>query len=317
MIDFRYHLVSIASIFLALAVGIVLGAGPLQQQIGSTLTSEVTQLRKDKADLRSQVDALSAQSAVNETFDEDALPRIVTGSLVGQIVTVVSLPGVDQGLIDRTAATLQTGGATVAHEIVVTPRWVSVDPADVSAREAAALAAATKLGLTPDPAGTAITIDQVLSAALFGGAGAVEDPAVRRAALDDLAAADLIDTDGAPAVASTSAVVLAGVITDTNAERRAALAQAWLQLPVTLDAHSTGTVVVSALDVAAPDAVSLLQTVRSTASARADISGIDNGSTTIGQVSVDYALAQQIVGRAGQYGLLSDVDAAYAPIPAL
>ena len=30
VIDFRYHLVSVVSIFLALAVGIVLGAGPLQ-----------------------------------------------------------------------------------------------------------------------------------------------------------------------------------------------------------------------------------------------------------------------------------------------
>ena len=41
MIDFRYHLVSIVSIFLALAVGIVLGAGPLKEDLGNTLTREV------------------------------------------------------------------------------------------------------------------------------------------------------------------------------------------------------------------------------------------------------------------------------------
>ena len=40
MIDFRYHLVSIASIFMALAVGIVLGAGPLKEDIGNTLTAK-------------------------------------------------------------------------------------------------------------------------------------------------------------------------------------------------------------------------------------------------------------------------------------
>ena len=44
MIDFRYHLVSIASVFLALAVGIVLGAGPLKGTLGDTLASEVAQL---------------------------------------------------------------------------------------------------------------------------------------------------------------------------------------------------------------------------------------------------------------------------------
>lgn len=42
MIDFRYHLVSIISIFLALAVGIVLGAGPLQGNLGSQLTDQVS-----------------------------------------------------------------------------------------------------------------------------------------------------------------------------------------------------------------------------------------------------------------------------------
>ena len=38
MIDFRYHLVSLVSVFLALAVGIVLGAGPLKEPIATGLT---------------------------------------------------------------------------------------------------------------------------------------------------------------------------------------------------------------------------------------------------------------------------------------
>ncbi|HUV47611.1 MAG TPA: copper transporter, partial [Actinomycetes bacterium] len=33
MIDFRYHIVSIVAIFMALAVGIVLGSGPLKDDI--------------------------------------------------------------------------------------------------------------------------------------------------------------------------------------------------------------------------------------------------------------------------------------------
>ena len=57
MIDFRYHLVSIVSIFMALAVGIVLGAGPLKGQIGDTLSAEVTALRDDRAALRTELEA--------------------------------------------------------------------------------------------------------------------------------------------------------------------------------------------------------------------------------------------------------------------
>ena len=46
MIDFRYHLVSLVAVFIALAVGIALGAGPLREGISSTLESEVAQLRE-------------------------------------------------------------------------------------------------------------------------------------------------------------------------------------------------------------------------------------------------------------------------------
>ena len=42
MIDFRYHLVSLISVFLALAVGIALGAGPLKEtsRLGRCLATE-------------------------------------------------------------------------------------------------------------------------------------------------------------------------------------------------------------------------------------------------------------------------------------
>ena len=40
MIDFRYHLVSLISVFLALAVGVVLGAGPLQNSLGTALNDK-------------------------------------------------------------------------------------------------------------------------------------------------------------------------------------------------------------------------------------------------------------------------------------
>ena len=64
MIDFRYHIVSIVSIFLALAVGIVLGAGPLQDQLGNTLTNQVSDLRKQKSELAAEL------RDANQTIDD-------------------------------------------------------------------------------------------------------------------------------------------------------------------------------------------------------------------------------------------------------
>lgn len=92
MIDFRYHLVSIISIFMALAVGIVLGAGPLQGQIGDTLTQEVTQLREDRATLRTELDAARKLGVTRDDFTLEARARLVGGTLKDAKVALVILP---------------------------------------------------------------------------------------------------------------------------------------------------------------------------------------------------------------------------------
>ena len=43
MIDFRYHVVSLAAALMALAIGIVLGSGPLRTALVSSLTDETDQ----------------------------------------------------------------------------------------------------------------------------------------------------------------------------------------------------------------------------------------------------------------------------------
>ena len=80
MIDFRYHLVSIVSIFMALAVGIVLGAGPLKEDIGNTLTSEVKNLRADKAALRGELDAAEKGTKARDEFTTASNRTWLSGS---------------------------------------------------------------------------------------------------------------------------------------------------------------------------------------------------------------------------------------------
>ena len=56
MIDFRYHLVSIVAVFLALAIGIVVGSTALKPAVLTTLQKTATAEKK-------RVDALYAQNA--------------------------------------------------------------------------------------------------------------------------------------------------------------------------------------------------------------------------------------------------------------
>ena len=61
MISFRYHIVSIVSVFLALAVGVALGGGPLKGEVDNTLVDQVKTDRAAKAALEAQITAPAQQ----------------------------------------------------------------------------------------------------------------------------------------------------------------------------------------------------------------------------------------------------------------
>lgn len=138
MIDFRYHLVSIASIFLALAVGIVLGAGPLKGTIGDTLASEVTRLRDDANNLRADLSTAEAQAAAREEILIELRPRAVSGLLTGQSVSMLVLPGAADSAVAEVRLSLLEAGASVSTLTSLDPSFTSGDPPNAADRTAAA-----------------------------------------------------------------------------------------------------------------------------------------------------------------------------------
>src|SRR5690349_19657271 len=133
MIDFRYHVVSIVSIFLALAVGIVLGAGPLQGRIGDTLSKEVSALRKDKANLNGQLRDVSSNLSELNKFVQATTPALVTNRLSAHSVTLVRLPGSSDGIAGDVTKELTEAGATVHGTVKITKTWT--DPAKKQFRD--------------------------------------------------------------------------------------------------------------------------------------------------------------------------------------
>ena len=113
MIDFRYHLVSLISVFLALAVGIVLGAGPLKESIGDTLTGEVDALRQRAADLRTELDAAAVELAESEAAFESVADDLVAGTLAERRVAIVTFGDADGGASDDVAARVELGDTSV------------------------------------------------------------------------------------------------------------------------------------------------------------------------------------------------------------
>ena len=126
MIDFRYHLVSLISVFLALAVGVVLGAGPLQNSLGTALNDQVTALREDRNATQTKLE--QTETAVNErdSYITQAAASLLPGSLASKNVAMVLLPDAKAEDADAIAAQLKNAGATVTGRVSLTSTWVDL-----------------------------------------------------------------------------------------------------------------------------------------------------------------------------------------------
>ncbi|WP_194949536.1 copper transporter [Actinomyces trachealis] len=140
MIDFRYHLVSLISVFLALAVGVVLGAGPLQNSLGNALNDQVTQLRQDRQSIQGRLE--NTEQAVNErdAYITQAANALLPTVLNGQKVALVTLPETDKQDLDSLGEQIKIAGGTVVTRVAMTSMWTDADKASYRSSLAGQLA---------------------------------------------------------------------------------------------------------------------------------------------------------------------------------
>lgn len=317
MIDFRYHLVSIIAIFLALAIGIVLGAGPLKEDIGTTLSSEVTKLRAEKADLNTQLsDAKSDQQAAM-TYGAATLPLVVNGRLKGQTVALVAGPDSPTDLVDDVADAVVAAGGQVGPRVRLTKDMISTSGAQARSEQVASIAAAAKV-----TAGDAADLPAVLLArsVVSGGASApVYDETFGPTVLPKLKSAGLLQySEGAPGPA-TSSILVAGPVSSDSAEQTTAEQKSYLRIVGALDRVGRGAVAAAASTPAAATtdtgvAGGVIAAMRADGSTNAAVSTVDDLELPMGQAATIIVLQQQLVGKVGRYGLTKD---AQGPIPAL
>src|SRR5690348_17386888 len=84
VISFRYHLVSIIAVFLALALGIVVGTTALNGPITTDLRKQVNPLKGDRSALALQVKTLQGQVSDANQFATSFSAQIDNGALTKQ-----------------------------------------------------------------------------------------------------------------------------------------------------------------------------------------------------------------------------------------
>jgi hypothetical protein len=121
VVDFRYHLVTIIAIFLALALGIVVGTTALNGPVLDGLRDSNSGLIGEKDGLRSEVRSLKDELTTADDFTRLLAGDLVGGQLEGQGVLLVLTPGADPQAADQLAAFLTDAGARVTGRLAVQP----------------------------------------------------------------------------------------------------------------------------------------------------------------------------------------------------
>ena len=93
----RYHAASLAAVFVALAIGILIGVGLADDVVSSASEELESSLRSDLDDRSAEVEDLEAQLAEQERFAEQAGPALVAGRLARQRVALVALGDLPDG----------------------------------------------------------------------------------------------------------------------------------------------------------------------------------------------------------------------------
>jgi hypothetical protein len=319
VIDFRYHLVSLISVFLALAVGIALGAGPLEQSIGNTLTGQVDQLRTERADLRSQLDTAQADLNRSEAALDDVAGDLLADVLGQRRVAVVEVADVEPEVRDAVIARLEQAGASVSATVQVTSAWT--DPTQLAFRQSLAGRLVEYLDPQPsDDAGTGTELAEALAQGLTAARPDDPDALSESAAvvLELLREGELVAYDAEITAPADAVVVLAGPTVSVVEAQEEQAAQATAepevveeqerllesvlgaaqQISTAVQARSAGAVVAGG-DLVDPG---LVQRLRADDATVGTVSTVESVQRVSGQVAVPLALAARIAGNVGHYG---------------
>lgn len=307
MIDFRYHLVSIISVFLALAVGIVLGAGPLQANLGNQLSDQVAALRTEKQALNEK---LTTSEKIVDASDEYATAvqqRVVKARLSGHRAVVVVLPSADGTMTTNLEGVVTQSGSALTGTVTLSPDWF--DPSQSADRDQAAKEAASALGIDTSASGDVLLV-QVLTDLTVSTGNTGSSPQ-RSAALKVLVDAGLVDSSVADLAPADLAIVVSADYAGTESAVTAR-SDAVRALVTSFAGSTRATVVAGGETVAAagqPMTSNAVQAVREKSETAEIVATVDHARAGDGPAIVVLAIENVLDERVGHYGVATGATA--------
>lgn len=318
MIDFRYHLVSIVAVFLALAIGIVLGSTELQGPAYNLLDKTTSKLQNELGQVSSQRDAAQQQAAEGEMYAQAVEPTVLRGLLTKQRLLIITEPGAQSSVVSGISSAALAAGASITGQINLATKFFDTSGTTQDSLNQTTLDVAQAAGLTLDSSATyqqqaaQVIASEILTAATASPDGNPPADQATNAAtmLQAYAASQFLSTTGQPASSATLAVVVTpqNPPPDGSADQ---LDQVLIPLVTELAAKSSATVVVGSS--AGSGAGSPIAVLRSN-NVSGQVSTVDDADLVAGQTVAMQALAVELAGgKAGSYGFTANGATAIAP----
>jgi hypothetical protein len=312
VIDFRYHLVSIVAVFLALAIGIVLGSTELQGTTLDTLRQTQDSLRSQLSDANNQNSENQAQLNADQRFYALAEPKLLAQDLAGDRIALLTEPGAPSSVINGIKQAAGYAGATVTVTVALQNKFNDLSGSTFSSLETLNSQLASQTGTVFDQQASAQTVNQQQAAQLIASAILEKSStaigltgAQPQTVLAEYAQDGYLTMTPATPDALTDPATLAVIVTPGSAPsdgQNDPANQVLLAVAQEFAGNSAATVVAGSVTGSSP-ADSAISVLRSS-SVSSLVSSIDNADTTLGQISAIWALAnQQVGGKPNSYGV--------------
>jgi hypothetical protein len=302
VISLRTHAISLAAVFLALAIGVALGSGLLSNTV-------LSGLRDDKQELQTQINGLTDQkNALNEKlsaageFDGQMSPRILRDAMGGKSVVVFRTPDASDDDVDSLTRMVEQAGGAVTGTLSLTEEFVDANSAEklLSVVNSPIVPAGAQLSTK--------SVDQGSQAGDLLGIALLINRDPKVPAVDDQQRDTVLTalrdtgfiTVGSNRVgaADTALIVTGGGLGDDAGNKGATVAR----FAAGLAPHGSGTVIAGRDGTASGTAA--VAVTRSDAALTSAVSTMDDVDTPSGRITTVLALQDLISGgRPGQYGV--------------
>lgn len=307
MISFRFHLISLVAVFLALGVGVLTGTTVINRGVVSRLESQTDALSGDLDTLRQQLGELQGEAEVWNEFGEQAMAPILAGRLTQQQVVLVTQDGTSEESITGVRRALEAAGSQVVALLTVGPKMALSTDAD---REG--LAAILGADPSTEPDALATDAAQLVAQRLAEGPTGTDT-------LELLLDADYLVVQG-PRLTEEGLRALGGpgqvAVALAGGPAPSVLEPAEFLVPLVTDLATAGMPVVAAEPVEGGDQEPPFVTeLRGESGISSLISTQDNVDQLPGQLGLALALEDLLQGHSGHYGVKDGATRALPELP--